>query len=688
MCINCDQDTILVNVGPPGPPGPQGAQGPPGPAGANGLDGAQGPPGPPGIQGPQGPQGQQGPQGIPGVAGPQGPQGPVGPPGPTGPAGAPGPPGPAGQNGTNGLDGISGSRYNISSTDNIDMSTYSVTDPLSIFVDPGLSYTPAQDIVISNSVSNYFEGLVDSYDSVTGELIIEITSITGTGTYNSWFVNLQGATGSPGPPGPQGNQGPIGPPGPQGATGPQGIPGATGPAGPQGPQGPPGPQGPAGPQGSQGPQGNPGPQGIQGLAATVNVGTVTTLAPGAAATVTNSGTASNAIFNFGIPRGADGTGSTSTAYVTPTQFGATGTGQTFAQLGLPQSFINSNYPGIGAVTSDTRDWAAAQMCANSELPVWQDINLKINKPITYSLTRTKPVIWYGNFYEIESINNTMSYIVGKPIPTTELTALNAMNSAINFRNVILRGNITTDGFDMQASYNAVYDNCQFHGLNTGIRCRFALKAVIRDIMAWNCKKMISFETYAHVVGWATLTNSASNVSSVSSARLYSTYTDGIGVNILGSDSINIHDLIVEGTICQNVVNFDAQGSTTVKKLNISNIHMECVNGTTDCTLRARCPGGYVHIENIIGHYASILVDAASSGPLIIRVDNIGWWVSLSTKVFRNDNCGWIFNNLSQNVINPSSVNTSIRDAFSGAPYVVPTATTNGIVGYNFFKYIG
>jgi hypothetical protein len=51
-----------------------------------------------------------------------------------------------------------------------------------------------------------------------------------------------------------------------------------------------------------------GPAGAQGAAATLSVGTVTTLAAGAAATVTNSGTAQAAVLNFGIPQGAAGTG--------------------------------------------------------------------------------------------------------------------------------------------------------------------------------------------------------------------------------------------------------------------------------------------------------------------------------------------------------------------------------------------
>lgn len=50
--------------------------------------------------------------------------------------------------------------------------------------------------------------------------------------------------------------------------------------------------------------------GSEQKAATVTVGAVTTLAPGAQATVKNTGTPAAAVLEFGIPRGADGTGGT------------------------------------------------------------------------------------------------------------------------------------------------------------------------------------------------------------------------------------------------------------------------------------------------------------------------------------------------------------------------------------------
>lgn len=77
--------------------------------------------------------------------------------------------------------------------------------------------------------------------------------------------------------------------------------------------------------GPQGPQGEPGPAGADGVSPTINIGEVTTLNAGQPATVTNVGSSSNVILNFGIPQGPQGeqgeageNGADGTDGVTPT----------------------------------------------------------------------------------------------------------------------------------------------------------------------------------------------------------------------------------------------------------------------------------------------------------------------------------------------------------------------------------
>jgi hypothetical protein len=74
---------------------------------------------------------------------------------------------------------------------------------------------------------------------------------------------------------------------------------------------------------------HPGPTGATGPAATVAIGTITTVASTVPAAVTNAGTSTNAIFNFTIPRGVDGViggpGPANSLSVNPTITGAAGT---------------------------------------------------------------------------------------------------------------------------------------------------------------------------------------------------------------------------------------------------------------------------------------------------------------------------------------------------------------------------
>ena len=86
----------------------------------------------------------------------------------------------------------------------------------------------------------------------------------------------------------------------------KGDPGEKGEPGQRGEQGAQGIQGPRGIQGEQGERGVQGLQGPAGNAATITIGNVTTSAPGTSASVTNSGTASNVVLNFTLPRGKDG----------------------------------------------------------------------------------------------------------------------------------------------------------------------------------------------------------------------------------------------------------------------------------------------------------------------------------------------------------------------------------------------
>lgn len=98
--------------------------------------------------------------------------------------------------------------------------------------------------------------------------------------------------------------------------------------GAKGDKGDTGAQGIQGVKGEKGDTGEQGARGAAGKAGTIHIGTVTTGEPGSEASVTNSGTVSDAVFNFTIPRGEKGEkgeGGGGTSVTVDTELSATST---------------------------------------------------------------------------------------------------------------------------------------------------------------------------------------------------------------------------------------------------------------------------------------------------------------------------------------------------------------------------
>lgn len=253
-------------------------------AALKGPKGDTGEQGPRGEQGPQGLKGDVGPQGERGLRGLQGATGATGPQGERGPQGATGPQGPKGDKGEQGTGVTIKGRYASLSA-----------------------------LIAAHPKGN--EG--DAY-------MVGVNLYAWSGTEWIDCGNIQGPKGDKGDTGPQGLRGvpgEKGATGERGATGPQGAKGdkgdaftyadftqeqlaaLKGPKGDKGDNGAKGDTGERGPQGLQGPKGN---DGAVGTAATIKIGTVSTGSAGSAVSVTNSGTTSEVILNFVIPKGDKG----------------------------------------------------------------------------------------------------------------------------------------------------------------------------------------------------------------------------------------------------------------------------------------------------------------------------------------------------------------------------------------------
>jgi hypothetical protein len=65
-------------------------------------------------------------------------------------------------------------------------------------VETGLAWTAGQPVLIANTAVNTMTGTVSSYATGNGQMITNIATTTGSGTYSFWEVNLSGAAGVPG----------------------------------------------------------------------------------------------------------------------------------------------------------------------------------------------------------------------------------------------------------------------------------------------------------------------------------------------------------------------------------------------------------------------------------------------------------------------------------------------------------
>lgn len=99
--------------------------------------------------------------------------------------------------------GPAGDRYATTSTTSIPVPNHN--DVVIMTVGTGLSYTPQQTVIVAYDGIASFTATVNSYDANTGIINLTCLKKTGSGTYNTWTVNLTGA------PGTQGDTGPAGP---------------------------------------------------------------------------------------------------------------------------------------------------------------------------------------------------------------------------------------------------------------------------------------------------------------------------------------------------------------------------------------------------------------------------------------------------------------------------------------------
>jgi len=134
-----------------------------------------------------------------------------------------------------------------------------------------------------------------------------------------------------------------------------------------------------------------GPSGADGANATVDVGFTNTGTPGSFASVANSGTTQNAVFNFTIPRGQDGTdgtdgddGQSATIAVGTTSTRAPGTGATVINTGTNLNAVFDFGIPRGADGADGADGNAAVVSVGNTITGSPGTNAEVTNTGTQS----------------------------------------------------------------------------------------------------------------------------------------------------------------------------------------------------------------------------------------------------------------------------------------------------------------
>jgi hypothetical protein len=394
-----------------------------------------------------------------------------------------------------------------------------------------------------------------------------------------------------------------------------------------------------------GKDGRDGVNGTNGFTPVISIGVTTTLPAGSSATVSQSGTQLNPIFNFGIPQGAQGSGGgggSTAGLISPDDYGAKHSTQTVQG-------------------SKTYDRQALTNCFQS--------------------AKGKVVILYGDYYvdssfymlkydDVRVIGNAMIHttnsnkfdVMTSAAPTDLNDAIKMESRSISMEGVKFQVSGAQTAFRPYASFYTYVQGCKVFGDGRGmaINLEFNLSAYLLDCEANNL--LDGFNVSHGGFPSANQDNSQSNYTTLYNCRCFT--VSHIGFNILQSYGVKLNSCIVEGNnSIYQAVNFDANLNTNVKDFTINTFHFEQTGGATDAIVNLYTRDAIVYITDFNIKYNTSVAIAATSKT---GAQSFGGWVYLDqltflpdmnngSKWFRSNSMFWSFQN--SNYLNSTNLTT-------------------------------
>ena len=246
------------------------------------------------------------------------------------------------------------------------------------------------------------------------------------------------------------------------------------------------------------------------------------------------------------------------------------------------------------------------------------INDTVNLPIKRVENKDYFIDLQGSMIRMAD-DGTSGYMFARshPDPTSKTdSGVDYMEGRVVLKNGTFYGNGKCSAINIQCTYNSTVSDILFRNVDKGIHLEFCLNALVDRCRGGSFVRGIILDRGS----WAAATNhnTQCNASRVIACRLYcSTNLRGLGtqraIEVHHSNMCRIDACIIEGEQPSNAIYYSAN-NTTVKRLWITGLHLEVVDGCLDTAIRIDgAQGGKVYIEDLYHQYAETpMVDATNS----------------------------------------------------------------------------
>lgn len=318
--------------------------------------------------------------------------------------------------------------------------------------------------------------------------------------------------------------------------------------------------------------------------------------------------------------------------------------------------VPSQLPFVVISTTGGDDYptlaAAWEQCRVERKQLYILGEIKVSNGIRTKRDHKRPSIIYGI---ITTTNNNPFAVIGSDFPTSTADAEFYVERIYEIRNLTINCQSNQIGIAPGPNKGSIFEGNLINGGAAGLYNRFALNGTANrnEFLGQPYPTVTAHGGTLPLPGilasygsWpdATVANSCSNVFTFNHNRVYSNGHTIYANSCFASDGVYYYDGINEGHKIIWDYRIDALGSTTAKRWGVIRTHHESIITSTDPVndgmVYCRAPSGHLLVENPLGHYAAIMINAGGTvGTLNVTMLYNAWWVPVSGKFWYNGSSG-------------------------------------------------